>query len=81
MKKLLYIFFLSGFLFMYFSTTPSKVSKIKSGWKLVKSSANIPGEHKSEGLSKKDESEKQKSPTNVSSILPAYFWDTKMITW
>lgn len=83
MKKLLYIFFLLSFLFIYFPTETSNISTITAGLPVVsKCYKRLPGVESRPGNGfKNDRYETQKVNRNVSSILPAYFWDTKMMTW
>lgn len=77
MKKLLYILFLFCALFIGAYKT-NHVSKISRGAKVIGRCCKelSAGDRKSGGVLKA-ESETAEPNHNVSSILPAYFWDTK----
>ncbi len=76
MKKLLYIFFLLSFLCIYFRSETNNVSKANEQLPAVSKCSERPG-----GTFKDGKDGTTKSNRNASSILPAYFWDTKMMTW
>lgn len=78
MKKLLYTLFLFSALFINSCETNS-VSKLSRGVKVIRKCCKELAGHsrKSADVLK----EENQTRHNVSSVLPAYFWDTKSMIW
>ncbi len=81
MKKLLHTLFLFCTLFVGACETKN-VSKIRAEVKVIGKCCKelVVGNNKSARANKK-ENKTEEPNKNVSSILPAYFWDTKSMIW
>lgn len=81
MKKLLYTLFLICTAFISACET-NNVSKIRKEVKIIgKCCKELSGDHDDTGRVQKEEKKAPEPSHNVSSILPAYFWDTKCMIW
>ncbi len=81
MKKLLYTLLFSFALFINACET-NKVSKIGEGVKVIgKCCKELSGANQKASSTLKEENKTPESNHNVTSILPAYFWDTKSMIW
>ncbi len=81
MKKLLHTLFLFCTLFMGACETKN-VSKIRAEVKVIgKCCKELAAGNHNASKAHKEENETAEPDKNVSSILPAYFWDTKSMIW
>lgn len=82
MKKLLYTWFLFFALFDTACET-NNVSKLKTGVKVIGKCCKelSADDSRSVGLLKEAREKADRNRSNVSSILPSYFWDTKSMIW
>lgn len=80
MKKLLYTSLLLSGLFICLCKTNNGF-EITAGIKTIINLSNVLPLKKSDKVLPAEENKTAKADRKISPILPAYFWDTKMMTW